>query len=305
MKRYRLLIITAIVFIAFSCKKDSSLEVEDIPGLGGDTWTQTSIDKWIYDSLTKPFNIAVKYKWDPHEVSDNFILRDFVPPKEEVVIPLLTSIKKVWADPYITSKDSLFFKQYAPKFFTLFGSAIYNTSNGTKVLGIAEGGKKINLLEINTFKVKQMAGYTAAKDSFQAKEVFHTTHHEAAHILHQTVLYPLEFKRINVGMYTTNWVNDTDSTANQDGFITAYSKADPNEDFVEMVSMMLIEGKAGFEATLNKINKPSVIGTTPAQARDKLHQKEQIVVNYFKTVWNIDFYALQTRVRASVEFYIR
>ena len=298
-----MLFLLCLVALA-SCKKDDNLQVDDIPGLGGDEWVAGSADQWIYENLTKPFNISVKYKWDPHEVSNQYLLRDFVPAKEEVLIPLMESVKRVWDDNYIAEKDSLLFKRYAAKFFSLFGSAIYNVGNGTKVLGIAEGGKKINLLEVNYFKTNKMAGYKYS-DSVQTKMAFHTVHHEAAHILHQTVLYPLEYKRINIGMYTTNWVNYTDEVAHQDGFVTAYSMQDPNEDFVEMVSMMLIEGRGGFDAIVNSINTTSEKGTTPEQAKAKLRQKEAIVVSYFRTVWGIDFYALQTRVRAAVEYYIK
>lgn len=290
--------------IMASCKKESLEPVGDIPGLGGDTWAETAIDKWLQDSLVKPFNISVKYKWDPHEVADQYILRDFVPPKEEVVISLMSSVKRVWANNYIAEKDSVFFRQYSPKFFALYGSAIYNPANGTKVLGIAEGGKKINLLEINDFKTSRDAGYVASRDSVQTKMAFHTVHHEAAHILHQTVLYPADFKRINVGMYTTNWVNYTDAEANADGFATAYSMQDPNEDFVEMISVMLVEGKEGFNNLVNRINVNGPRGTTPALAKSRLRQKETIVVDYFKSVWGIDFYSLQQRVRKSVEYYI-
>ena len=46
-----------------SCKKEEALgNVDNIPGLGGDTWTFTSIDNWIRDSLTVPYNITAKYK---------------------------------------------------------------------------------------------------------------------------------------------------------------------------------------------------------------------------------------------------
>jgi substrate import-associated zinc metallohydrolase lipoprotein len=303
MKTGKIIFFISALALFTACKKEDDLVVGDIPGLGGDTWAPTVADKYIYDSLTVPFNIAVKYKWDPHEVSNQYILRDFVPAKEEVIIPIMESLKKVWADNYIAEKDSIFFKRYAPKFFSLFGSAIYNVSNNTKVLGIAEGGKKINLLEVNTFKTSKMAGYKAS-DSVQTKMAFHTTHHEAAHILHQTVMYPLEYKRINVGMYTTNWVNSTDSAAREDGFVTAYSMQDPNEDFVEMVSMMLTEGKEGFDAIVNGIKYTSIKGTTPDVAKSKLRQKEAIVVDYFKSVWQIDFYSLQARVRAAVKYYI-
>lgn len=303
MKIVKISLLILSLGVLASCKKEGLDPVGDIPGLGGDTWAETGIDKWLFDSLTHPFNISVKYKWDPHEVSDQYILRDFVPPKEEVVVSLMSSIKKVWADNYIAEKDSIFFKQYSPKFFALYGSAIYNVSNGTKVLGIAEGGKKINLLEVNTFKTSKDAGYVA-DDSVQAKTAFHTVHHEAAHILHQTVLYPSEFKRINIGMYTTNWVNYSDKEANTDGFATAYSMQDPNEDFVEMTSIMLTEGKEGFDRLVNNIKDTSTRGTIPTVAKARLRQKEAIVVSYFKSVWGIDFYKLQTRVRKAVEYYI-
>lgn len=293
----------ALLVVLSSCSRKEDLVVDDIPGLGGDIWAPTAIDTWLNDSLTKPFNISVKYKWDPNEVTDQYILRDFVPVKEEIVIPLMQSVKKVWADNYVAEKDSVFFRQYAPKFFSLFGSAIYNAANLTKVLGIAEGGRKINLLEINTFKTNKMSGYKLS-DSTQAKMAFHTTHHEAAHILHQTILYDPAYKSISAGMYTTNWVNYTDQEARQDGFITAYSMQDPNEDFVEMISVMLTEGKANYEKMVNSITGTSIRGTTSDIAKSRLRQKEAIVVNYFKTAWGIDFYRLQTRVRASVEYFI-
>ncbi len=42
-------------------------------------------------------------------------------------------------------------------------------------------------------------------------------------------------------------------------------------------------------------------GTTKAQAIARLKAKESIVVNYFKQVWNIDFYSLQARTRGAIE----
>lgn len=303
MKRILFYIIILSSGLLASCSRKENLTVDDIPGLGGDTWTPTAIDTWLYDSLTHPFNIAVKYKWDPNEVDDTYILSDFVPADESIVIPLMQAVKKVWANNYVAEKDSIFFKQHCPKFINLFGSAIYNASTGTKVLGIAEGGNKINLLEINTFKTSKMSGYKPS-DSVQTKMVFHTVHHEMGHILHQTIMYPLTYQSICAGLYTTNWVNYTDQQARQDGFITAYSMQDPNEDFVEMISVMLTEGKANYDNMVNSITGTSTRGTTSDVAKSRLRQKESIVVDYFKNTWGIDFYDLQTKVRASVVYYI-
>jgi substrate import-associated zinc metallohydrolase lipoprotein len=145
-----------------------------------------------------------------------------------------------------------------------------------------------------------MAGYQES-DSALIKQVFHTIHHEFAHILHQTIMYPLEYKRITVGLYTTNWNNVSDAAARLDGFITPYSMSGPDEDFVEMISIMLTEGKAGFDKIVNNISGTSPNGTTAAEAKSRLRQKEDIVVDYFAKVWKIDFYSLQARTRAAVE----
>ena len=64
-------------------------------------------------------------------------------------------------------------------------------------LGTAEGGRKVILYGVNLFKIKGMEGYNASRDSAFVKDWFlHTIHHEFGHILHQTVLYPVEYKNI-------------------------------------------------------------------------------------------------------------
>lgn len=292
----KLLFFSFMLLSLASCKKESLDNINDIPGLGGDTWATTPIDTWITDSLTDPFNIAVKYKWDQFELSLN---KTLVPPMESKIIPALSAVKKVWMDTYIAETDSLFMKRYVPKFFALCGSASWNT-DGTITLGTAEGGRKVVLYVLNDFRTKGMAGYVPS-DSFNIKQMFHTIEHEFAHILHQTIMYPKEFKSISVGFYTSNWNNVTDENARKDGFITAYAESSPDEDFVEMVAMMLIEGRAGFETILNSIPAgTSTNNTTQAQAISRLRQKEAFVVNYFKETWRIDFYSLQSRVRAQV-----
>jgi len=70
--------------------------------------------------------------------------------------------------------------------------------------------------------------------------------------------------------------------------------------------MMLVEGKDGFDRIVNSIPPgTSANGITQAEAQSRLRQKEAIVVAYFKDVWNIDFYSLQSRARAAVEELIK
>jgi substrate import-associated zinc metallohydrolase lipoprotein len=281
------LVILALAVFA-SCKKEDDLgDVSTIPGLGGDSWVATELDTYIRDTFTIPFNVAAKYKWDQGELDFD---KTLTPPREEKIKPVLSSIKKVWIDNYVAEAGKTFMQKYIPKFFVLVGSANWNI-DGTITLGTAEGGRRIVLYVLNDFRTKGMQGYVPA-DSTNVLMMFHTIEHEFGHIMHQTIMYPQDFKRISVGSYTSNWNNIDDSTANEKGFISAYAQSAPDEDFVEMLSIMLTKGKAQYEAFLN--------GIKSADAKAKLRQKETIVVNYLKDVWGINFTSLQTRTRNSI-----
>ena len=292
--KYYLLFLFGLTVLG-SCKKEDPLNVDNITGLGGDTWVKTPLDQWLYDSLVVPYNIATKYKWDQSELDLN---KDIVPPDESKVIPVMSSVSRVWIDPYILQGGEFFFKKYCPKLFVLAGSANWNL-DGSITLGTAEGGRKIVLYLLNDFKNKTMPGYVPS-DSAIPKQMFHVIHHEFGHILDQNIRRPVAFDEICKGFYTADWINTNDFAARQDGFVTAYAESSPFEDFVEMISIMLIEGKSGFDDIVNSITGTSIRGTTADQAKARLRQKESLVVNYYKQAWSIDFYSLQTRVRTAL-----
>jgi len=278
-----------------SCKKQDPLNVDNVFGLGGDTWVKTPLDQWLYDSLVVPYNIATKYKWDQFELELN---KDLVPPDESKVIPVMSTVERVWINPYVLQGGVEFFKKYCPKLFVLVGSASFNL-DGSITLGTAEGGRKIVLYELNDFKNKTMPGYVPA-DSAIPKQMFHVIHHEFGHILDQNIRRPVEFDAVCKGLYTADWINTNDYAARQDGFVTAYAESSPFEDFVEMISIMLIEGRSGFDNIVNSITGTSSRGTTADEAKARLRQKESLVVDYYKKAWSIDFYTLQTRVRTAI-----
>ena len=285
---------------ATSCVKEDfdPSEADDIVDLGGGTWAPGNIDNWIRDSLVTPYNINVKYKWDAFEDLGD-ITYIIVPPKEEYVTPILSAVRKTWINPYTAVASTEFFNKISPKLIYMVGSPAMEESGAIK-LGVAEGGKKIILLAINYTKVKGMPGYNVA-DSFWIKQMFLTIHHEFGHILHQNKLYPADFRNQNPNLITSNWQDYTDEQALRDGFITAYSMNTIDDDFVEMISYLLVNGDAWFENILASIPEGvSDRGTTRNQAVARLRAKRSIVVNYYKQAWNIDFIELQTRVRAEV-----
>ena len=291
--------VLSMTLIIFSCKKEDELgSVDNIPGLGGDTWVPGPIDKWILDTLTTPYNIGVKYKWEQGELQDDFN-KNLVPPKEEKVIPIMSAIKKVWINSYITEAGLPFFKNISPKFFILVGSPAY--VNGAIKLGTAEGGRKVTLYDVNNFRIKGMPGYVLS-DTNNVKRVFATIHHEFAHILDQNIKVPVEFSQSSASSYTSDWLNVFAGDARNDGFISSYGNSKKEEDWAEMVSLMIVEGKAWFDQYVDGINYTGTTpnGTTAAQAKARLRQKEAAVVSYFKQSWNIDFYSLQARSKAAI-----
>jgi substrate import-associated zinc metallohydrolase lipoprotein len=273
-KTFAILIIPAIILSSCN-QQDAVLNVDYLQY----KTKPTEIDSWISENYVDPFNIEVKYKWDPYELALNKVL---VPPKEEMVIPVMDMVKKTWINPYVNVAGADFMKIHAPKQFVLVGSPQYN-NDGTIVLGEAESGRKVTLFLVN---------YFVRTDKPAVKQMLHTIHHEFAHILHQTVLYPREFKQITSFGYTATWYNTSDQSALDLGFITPYARAGADEDFVEMISTMLVEGKTAWKEKLNNASP---------QGKAYLKQKEQVVVAYFKESWGIDFYNLQQLTQQAIE----
>ncbi len=293
------LTILAASFLLVSCTKEDPLPpLDDISGLGGDTWVPTAIDNWIYDNYTEPYNISVKYKWELGEIDLN---RTLVPPKEEQVIPLMNAIKQAWMDTYVSEAGPLFFKNIAPKFFILVGSPAYN-GDGSIKLGTAEGGRKVVLYNINDFRIKGMPGYNPDTDTASVTEMFRTIQHEFAHILDQNVRVPISFSSASANSYTSDWLNVTAEDARNNGFITPYSNSGRDDDWAEMLAFLLVNGQTYFDAYVNSIDPANVsaTGVTGAQAIQRLRDKEASVVTYFDQAWGIDFRVLQARTRAAI-----
>lgn len=279
MKKTKFLLLLIPLYITISCSKEEDLSAI-VEGLGGEKFNKLPIDDWLFQNFTKPFNIDVKYRWDPFEVP---LDRTLVPPLVSKVQPTMEAVKKIWIDPYIKVAGEDFIKRFCPKQYVLVGSANWNT-DGTIVLGTAEGGRKVILYQINDFDKKNIP---------VVKEMLHTIHHEFAHILHQNILYPIAYKQITPGTYTSNWYNISEEEALNFGYVTSYSMLNPDEDFVEMVATLLVDGQAVFNARL------ATLKTNPG-AKDALIKKQQMVIDYFLKTYNINFKTLQNITQTEI-----
>lgn len=277
MKCKSIFIIALAVSAFSSCSKEEELDVSYFD-YRADNFENSPLDEWLYQNYVLPYNIEVKYRFDRYELALNKVL---VPPREDKVIPVMETIMQTWIDPYIQEAGDAFIKKLSPKQFVLVGSPEFNP-DGTITLGTAEGGRKVVLYVINDF---------SKTDEAAVKQMLHTIHHEFGHILHQTVMYPEEYKRISPD-YTASWMDFSLADARSRGFITEYARSNPDDDFVEMIALMLIEGKKGFDA---------IVESTPESAQAILRRKEKVIVQYFKEAWNINIYNLQARTEVAIK----
>lgn len=211
-----------------------------------------------------PFNIDVEYKWDATDMMPS-IDKQLVPVDEELVIPFMQVMYDVWFSPYEQTAGLDFVKEITPKKVVLVGSPEYEF--GAIKLGQAEGGRKILLLNVNGFD---------PSDAANVKEFLHTIEHEFAHILHQTVLFDKNYEKISAGNYLpSGWTSVSDSEARQLGFITPYAMSGKDEDFVEMISMIMVYGREWYEETVLTEAGTTRRGPVAAEGadRDRLPEK--------------------------------
>jgi substrate import-associated zinc metallohydrolase lipoprotein len=261
----------ALVALLTACAKDELNPDAILLGMGGDTWERTELDDWLYQEFVLPYNIEVKYKWDPYELD---LGKNYIPVDESKVKDLMNAAKKVWIGPYEEKGGGEFIKRLALRRIILIGSLQYSGTSAT--LGQAEGGNKIELFDVNTFNPNNPA---------IVRRVLKTAEHEFVHTLHQTVLYPSEWQSICKDSYTGSWNATPDAEFGPAGFVSKYSRANPSEDFAETISYILMYGRDAFDAYVTSVG---------AAGGAKLRAKEAIIQSYYKNIWNIDFYETYT-----------
>jgi substrate import-associated zinc metallohydrolase lipoprotein len=192
------------------------------------------------------------------------------------VQPALDVVKQIWLDSYSTVGGSDFVKKIAPREIVLVGGVNSNT-NGTRTLGIADSGQRITLFEVDYLDKTSRANVT---------EFIHTIQHEYVHILNQNKPFDEQaWQKISPGDYTGTWHLEELEDSRNLGFVTNYARNNIIEDFAETASTILTSSKAEYALLLASITEES--------GRQKLKQKEALVVQYYKDAFNIDFYALR------------
>lgn len=177
-------------------------------------------------------------------------------------------------------------KHNVPRVIHLIGSPAYN-SNGTMVLGTAEGGLKVTLYMVNNLTDAMLESYASMTQYY-----FHTMHHEFTHILNQKKPYDTSYNKITESGYVSgNWYQIQDSEAHGKGFVTPYAMSEGLEDFAEMLSTYITYTPEQWQAILDDAQK---VGGD--EAVSALNQKLNIVRNYMQDSWNVDIDVLRAAI---------
>lgn len=273
---YAILLAFVASFALMSCSDDDPSSESIFPTTSP---KRDAFDKWLLENYTFPYNVEMKYKMEDIESDMKYHL---VPADSAKTAKLSIIMKYLWFDAYNEVIGPDFIKENMPRTIHFIGSPAYN-SEGTMVLGTAEGGLKITLYMVNSLDDKTLKDYDTMN-----KYYFHTLHHEFTHILNQKIPYDQSFKLITESGYVSgDWYTISDKTAHQAGFVTPYAMVEPLEDFAEMLSSYVTMSQSEWNAIL------ADAGTTGATY---ISAKLDIVRNYMQESWNVDIDDLRAAV---------
>ena len=244
---------------------------------------KNEFDNWLETNYRKVYNIDFKYRYSDKEADRAY---NVIPANYEQSVALAILIKHVWLDAYSEAVSPEFMKTYVPRIIQLTGSYKWN-SNGSQVLGTAEGGLKIMLYGVNELDIDNPRINTSNPyESHQVKPIdmnywfFHTMHHEFCHILTQKKEYDTSFRAISAGTYhATDWINLEDKKVAKEGFVSSYAASEYNEDFAEIYATYVTNTPEGWEKIIN------AAGTEGAAI---LNQKLDLMKSYFLNSWGLD-----------------
>ena len=274
---FKLTVALLLPLMFFSCDRNTDSLTESQISI--EPPIRSMLDIWLLDNFVKPYNIDIRYKFNE---SDSDVARYLHSPYESNVRPFAELLQKVWIDPYNAVGGEDFIARFAAREFVFSGGFNFNPNVPTITLGFAEAGARITLFNLDFIDFTIL---DFDNNLISYVNPIKTVQHEYGHILNQNVRVDINYGLITKNGYTGQWFDFSLDVARSLGFITRYARNNENDDFVEMVSEMLIRPRADYDAIINDI--PSI------DAQALLRQKEAMVVEYYITNFNIDFYALQ------------
>lgn len=274
----KILYYTLALFLGFtiaSCEED---DLSPVSVFDDDVeMEKNELDIWLEKNYLDPYNLDFKYKMEDVESSMG---NNLVPVDYTMAVKMARIVKHVWFEAYDEIAGVSFTRSYAPKVIVLIGSRQWNP-NGTITLGYAEGGLKVTLVGCNWLDPTDIPGLN--------EWFLKTMHHEFAHILHQTKVYPVDYNKLSEGHYSpSGWHNRRNMEDYAPyGFVTAYGSSQPGEDIAEMTACLLTWTDAQWEELKEGAGEEgwAIIQT-----------KMEMMNNYMKDSYGVDMMKLRSTI---------
>ena len=247
------------------------------------------LDEYIDENFTQRYGIAVRYKFvDSHLLPG----QRTTPPRLENVRPMLDFIQEFWIDPYLEVENGeVFFENHVPSEIILFGGLIFQ--GNTVLLGIAESGARISLLDVNSIDPEDPEWIL-----FQLGTIYH----EFAHVVHQRYKLPTGYETITPTGYTSpgSWFNITEDEALNRGFVSPYGSSSPNEDYAELVAAFLFD--PDFETNFMIEEENCIDADCESRNAGKAFIKEKLaaITDHHQRVTGVSLEDLRTATQAKI-----
>ncbi|OOG19784.1 hypothetical protein BWD42_07755 [Sphingobacterium sp. CZ-UAM] len=258
-----MIILLSIALVA--CKKENPVVLDpNLNGIVRELIPSDSLNDWILQEFTKPYNISIDYKYDAPRYPF-FLETNYQAVRLELVKPFLISFNKSFIEVFNeVSGSKSFIQQYSPKNLVLVGSA-------GSVAGVADGYGTIFLFGMNTNSVS-----------------FGTIYHEIMHTLNIRKGIPPYFTEISLADYReADW--EWRVTANDDGFVSAYASRSVTEDMAEVFSNF-VTNHDRFEQLLQN-----------PKGGKKIQRKADALAQFLSQEYHIDLEQLRLQYETSLQ----
>lgn len=202
-----------------------------------------ALDSFAKREFLEPYNLRFIYRME--DVGSDMD-KNLTPAPYDKCVELAALTRYLWYDCYaqLAGEHEVFLKKYSPRIIHVIGSKNYNPTQGTETLGVAEGGIKITLYNVDNLDVSNI--------SVMNEYFFKTMHHEFGHILDQTHLRPTAFNLVSNGKYDAmGWAEAEDSVTLGKGFVSPYASSAAAEDWVETLAMYITTDSILWNQMLN------------------------------------------------------
>uniref|UniRef100_A0AB33J4I7 Zinc-binding metallopeptidase n=1 Tax=Prevotella sp. GTC17254 TaxID=3236794 RepID=A0AB33J4I7_9BACT len=261
MMNKQILFLLLFTLLAVSCS-DEKLSTDSVVDSYRGQHEETELDTWIYRHITKPYNIAVEYRWDRNYAQAESYT---YPPKSDKVKAVLETIKYLWLETYtqpnIGGPD--FMKGKAPIRIYMFGGKNLDANGVELICNANAAATEMYIYNVNTFD---------PADSEKIFILMRSVHHQFAKRLMDIFPYNRDaFMTISQRRYTfasdviASAIRNTldpherfglNDYASNNAFFTFHSFFSPTDDFAEIISSIITNTPADIKKAELNAKKP-------------------------------------------------